>query len=334
MTAQLSTQDRFTQIETNFHQLVSKYSTTTSKISETISFGDADLEDAKEKLAQFVVRSEELANRETFKERSLRMLSRMPIVGKQAKSAIRDIREEMLEDESVSSVVNQLYDGITHQSDNLEATISKMYDIAKETNTLTSNLVELDTQLDEIIQDTNNIPDHKRTTFLKISSQLKMMISNSQDKIQELSVIVRVAESVLMNIVKVIPVTKSELLSRIVMDAGVSQINAIQNDVKDIMELNTSITDNMNKKTRTAIMAMIDSSTITKEDVDKITASTNERMKLMQEISEASIKQQENIISAHTQILESVDKANKNRTLLDKTLGDHTLTLENKSTGE
>ena len=299
-------------LEEEYLRLYGEHEKNIGSISDTISFSDAGLEEAKDQLAEFVIRSKELANRQTFKERTLRKISHLPFgIGNSAAEAVKDIRKERLNDKSITEVVDALYYGIKKRADNLETTIHSMFGIQEKTMSLVESLAQLDKSLDE--QMSADLDPRNRLTVTKLSSQVKLMLSTSQDKVQELSVIINVAQAVLMNMIKVIPVTKSELLSRIVMDAGVSQINAIHQDVKDVMELNHTITEDMNEKTRKAIIGLLESSSVSQKDVDRIKKSTDDRIKLMTDIAIAAQKFETNLHQTHLMIVDNVNQANEAR---------------------
>lgn len=312
-------------LEQRFNVLLENYSNTTEEISNVVNLSDTDLEEAKEQFAEFVIKSQQIANRKSISERVYNGLattaSIVPFIGDKmsahVETKIKDIRKESLNDKSLKEIANNLFDGVKARVDSLENTLQGMYNIREESINFIEQISLLDTELDEQLTNEELSP-RERFSLMKMSSQVKLMIEKAQDKVQQLNSIVPVAEGMLLQMVKALPVSKNDLLSSLIMDAGVTQINAIFKDVKEIMDMNDRISEGVHAKTSTAVVNMLKASSVSSEDIQRIENNSKRRLETAQQIDQAVREHYTQTVTSHKTIAQVTSDLNNQRKLLNE----------------
>lgn len=302
-------------IAEQYQVLIQDYSDTSSKISSTVMFSEAQLESVDEELSAFVVQSKELANYSSAKETTLRVISKVPLIGGRAKKSIDEIRKERLNDKSITEVVDALFDGIGSQADSLSNTINRLHELQASTKNIIIPTKALDEQTDVLIAE-GKLTGGDRINSMKVSIQLKAMVDSAESRVQDLNVIIKVAEGVLLNIVKTMPVSKSELLNQIIMDAGVSQINAISDSVKSVYSLKERISTDMYEKTHISVVNLLESTSISPKEAEKIKKNNARRMKLTSEIHTAVAQYEDSMTENYKLVSEAMTESSNQRALL------------------
>jgi len=144
-------------------------------------------------------------------------------------------------------------------------------------------LTEIDDELDDLINDKLNSTEPDYISAMRLSTQVKLLIRSSSDKIESLTMIVQVGTGLLTKMVKVLPVNKTELLSNLAMDSGVSQINEISKDVSEITKLTRGISDSIYEKTHIAVLELIKLNSASAEEVQHLKDNAAKRLETMHE---------------------------------------------------
>jgi len=172
-------------------------------------------------------------------------------------------------------------------------------------------LTEIDDELDDLINDKLNSTEPDYISAMRLSTQVKLLIRSSSDKIESLTMIVQVGTGLLTKMVKVLPVNKTELLSNLAMDSGVSQINEISKDVSEITKLTRGISDSIYEKTHIAVLELIKLNSASAEEVQHLKDNAAKRLALTNEVNAAVKTMHENIKQDRIDVIEAVKQTDR-----------------------
>lgn len=300
----------FNTLEEKYVNITTSYDDLLNDITKHISFSSTNLEESKNTLKEYVISYNKLCNEKSIKERTLSTISKLPIIGTSAIKLVDDMRKERLEGISVSQVVTELYDGLNNKSLKLESTLKSLMEVSNKAETLCDVLGEVDNELDTLIERLEkNDPDY--VSAMRLSSQVKILIKSSADKIDSLAMIIQVGTGLLTKMIKVLPVNKTELLSNLAMDSGVSQINDISKDVSEITKLTRGISDSIYDKTHTAVLELIRMNSVSQDDVKHLRTNAEKRIALTNEVNDAVRKMHENLITDRNEVIKAVSDSSK-----------------------
>jgi hypothetical protein len=298
-----------TTAQENYSNIISELNEVSSGISESVLFSETEFSQAKADLQDFVIKSQQLANRSTIKERAMRGLAKVPLIGQHAEESLRSIQRDKMNDTSISEIVDQLYSGIEARGVSLTNTINQWYNLVDKSTSLVANLSTLDAQLDTVLA--TELTGKERFNLTSVSSETKMTLASNLGTIQELQVLTTVGEGILKRIKQTMPASRAVLLNRLVMDAGVSQINNIHDEIQDIVAISDDINKVMQQNSHTAVMKMISSQVTSEKEIKSLTQGYDNRVKLHEDVNREVVKMIDNMQTTHTAISESMAKTSK-----------------------
>ena len=301
-------------IQEEFAQVNETYSKTMSSITKAIKFSNLDdTDEIKQQLVSFAAEQEKIVNYESLSERMLRKVSFIPLIGSSANKSADNLRSQRLSEETVSGIVGKMYQGLKKQAETVEETESRLLQIQQQTKSNLELMITLGKKLNELIAN-GEIEEVDQSRTLKMKTQIALMTEKSHDKIDSLSLTIPATRAILEAIYQQLPISEADLLSDIAMSTGISQINALAQDVKDMRELSDMVSSGVWAKTQKSIVNLIEINSISDKEITRIEETANKRAELYQNTIAAAAKQQKQSVEAAKKIELIVQKSDERRT--------------------
>lgn len=307
-------------LEEDFKKITEIHTNHMLTIASDIRFNPNMTDEVKEKLIEFAAEQERIANSQSLRERVMRRIASVPLLGKAAKNSADQLRKQRLHEESVSGMVKSMYSGLKAQAQDVEKTEAQLVKIYEQTEANINLMLELDTKITTLLG-TDEVPLRHRSNVMRMKTQIKVMIEKSKDKLESLKIILPVTQACLQMIYQDLPISEADLLSDMAMSTGVSQINALSQDVKEMRELSDLVSTNIWSSTQRSIVNLLEMTTISDRDIQRIESNTLEREKLREETMRAAHKASQQIHQAYGKIqtlaIESNQRRERQSLLLD-----------------
>lgn len=299
-------------LEEDFKKISEIHTNHMLTIASDIRFNPNMTDEVKEKLIEFAAEQERIANAQSIRERVMRRVASVPLLGRAAKSSADQLRKQRLQEESVSGMVRSMYSGLKAQAQDVEKTEAQLVKIYEQTESNISLMVDLDTKITSLLG-TDEVPLRHRSNVMRMKTQIKVMIEKSKDKLESLKIILPVTQACLQMIYQDLPISEADLLSDMAMSTGVSQINALSQDVKEMRELSELVSTNIWSSTQRSIVNLLEMTTISDKDIQRIETNTQEREKLREETMRAAQKASQQIHQAYGKIQTLAIESNQRR---------------------
>lgn len=309
----------FESLQKDFNNITTSYTDTITGITENIKFDSRDTDELKDRLIQFALEQDKIANSSSLAEGLLRRVEKLPWLGGIAKESADSIRSTRLNEESVSGLVGTMYTGLKKQADTIKEAEQTLIGILETTEENIINMIKLCENVDNMISE-GNIPRREYSQTLHMATHTKTMLENSRNKIETLNLVIPTMRGCLVSIRRELPISQAELTSDLAISAGVSQLNNLVTDLKDLNHLSSVVAVNIHTKTQTSLKSMIELNTVTEEDILKLEDNAKRRDKLYQETMVASQESNKQLQIAHVRITDlaksSQAKREQNQLLL------------------
>jgi hypothetical protein len=243
----------------------------------------------------------------------LRKVSFIPLIGSSANKSADNLRSQRLSEETVSGIVGKMYQGLKKQAETVEETESRLLQIQQQTKSNLELMITLGKKLNELIAN-GEIEEVDQSRTLKMKTQIALMTEKSHDKIDSLNLTIPATRAILEAIYQQLPISEADLLSDIAMSTGISQINALAQDVKDMRELSDMVSSGVWAKTQKSIVNLIEINSISDKEITRIEETANKRAELYQNTIAAAAKQQKQSVEAAKKIELIVQKSDERRT--------------------
>jgi len=229
-------------IEKNFNSFVKEIDSNMDKMSTVIQ--NDELNQISDEILKAKEYIETFSRGETksFKEKTLSHLGNVPMIGDWAKGKYEEVRRTNFENSSVKEIIEGIFNTFEEKKKRL-IVLSENIDL------LRSNLQVQEAKLEEYIVQLDYIIDNTTSSGEKLKAIDMSIVAQSQRQVvkemlyNQIDFILNLMETLMVKIVKTLPVLKNTLNSSV-------NIAATINSMKDTVEMMNSLEELTNKVTQ------------------------------------------------------------------------------------
>ena len=316
-----SFENSFTSLQTRFDASNKSHSTQIHSITTDIKFDANTIDEAKSKLIDLATEQKRLTSSDTFQERALRQLSKLPMVGNVIKESADSRRTRRMKEDTISGVVASMFKGLRKQIDELievEQAYIKLHEQTGKNIKFNEGIKE---ELDDL-QSENKVPMSHHTRVLRLQTQTEHTLLEDKEFIQSLeSAIIPNIQMAIQTILQKLPRAESNLLTNAALNGGIDKVLTLIEDTNEAEEISNAFVVRSNKATQETLLALIKMNTVSEEQLQRIEDNTTERQERQIAVNNALTESNLAIQKAHKKVLAisaNAEEAHKHSTGLYK----------------
>lgn len=293
----------FERLQTKFESSNKTHATQVHNITENIKFDDRTIDEAKDKLITLAMEQEKLATSNTLRERVLGRVSKVPFIGNLIGDSVESLREQRIEEESISGIVGVMFSGLRKQVDELievEQSYIKLYDQTKKNIEFNKGIKK---ELDGL-QENGEVPMSHHTRVLRLQTQTEHTLFEDTEFLRSLeSSVIPGIQMAIQTILQKLPRAESNLLTNAAVKGGIDKVLALVNDTNEAEEISNTFVASSNERTQEALLSLIKMNNVSEEQLRRIEDNAKKRIERQAAVTAALIESKEVIKKAHTKVL-------------------------------
>lgn len=235
-----------TEYQSAYASSVSKSKEIGKELASSISMLQLDV--VKETLATSVVEIESLSNKSTSKS----VLEKLPGMGRWFTKAKEKLRDEQLQNGSMSSAVDRLFKALNEKKQNIEDIAETMFRLKKKLAEECSAMEALELDMEKSI----DIEELKEADVLRakgLLTQIKPNIIKAKDRQGVITATIASAEQCALQISAMLPMLESEMITELTIQGGLQELK----EFKSIYDSTVEIIEDINEQNEVAVKEVL-----------------------------------------------------------------------------